>query len=97
MFSPVWFLMQATQVWSLSRGSPRERGIKQGWVGRATPQEPMPQLRLLGVGCARGRRLASLLDDFVRLPEQRRGHLQAERLRRLEVHDQLELRRLLYG
>jgi len=44
LFSPVWFLMQATQVWSLSRGSPRERGIKQGWLGRGTPQEPMPQL-----------------------------------------------------
>ena len=37
-----------------------------------------------------------LLDDLVRLEEERRGHGQTERLRRLEVDVQLELRRLLH-
>ena|SRR5215467_3128975 len=39
---------------------------------------------------------ASLFDDFVRLREQRGWRLQAKRLRRLEIQDQLKLRRLFY-
>src|SRR5713101_2489847 len=40
---------------------------------------------------------ASLLDDLIRAQHQRRRDRQAERLRRLEVDDQLELGGLLHG
>src|SRR6187200_1716040 len=40
-------------------------------------------------------RLAHLLDHLVDAGEQRRRHGETERLRRLEIHGQVEMRRLL--
>jgi hypothetical protein len=41
--------------------------------------------------------VAELLDHLIRAPQERRRDRQAERLGRLEVDHQLELRRLLDG
>src|SRR6185369_2298985 len=81
-------------------GSPRASRLQRtrpALVAPATAPRQRAARRGSPPPCQRGTRGGRSLNQLICPPQQRRRDRQAERLGGLEVDDQLELRRLLYG